>query len=37
MKPPDNESLERLCAALTGFEEALVLPVSEGANLDGTI
>ena len=37
MKPPEQETLERLNRALARFSEALALPVSEGANLDGTI
>jgi nucleotidyltransferase substrate binding protein (TIGR01987 family) len=37
MKRPEEETLERLSAALARFEEALALPASEGANLDGTI
>jgi nucleotidyltransferase substrate binding protein (TIGR01987 family) len=37
MRPPEEETLERLNRALARFKEALALPVSEGVNLDGTI
>jgi nucleotidyltransferase substrate binding protein (TIGR01987 family) len=37
MKVEGQETLERFRKALTRFEEALRLPVGEGANLDGTI
>jgi nucleotidyltransferase substrate binding protein (TIGR01987 family) len=37
MRPPEEETLERLNRALGRFKEALALPVSEGVNLDGTI
>jgi nucleotidyltransferase substrate binding protein (TIGR01987 family) len=37
MNPPEQETLERLLKAITRFEEALALPMSEGVNLDGSI
>jgi nucleotidyltransferase substrate binding protein (TIGR01987 family) len=37
MNQSEHETLERLIKAITRFEEALALPMSEGVNLDGTI
>ncbi len=37
MNQPEHETLQRLTKALARFEEALALPASQGANLDGTI
>jgi nucleotidyltransferase substrate binding protein (TIGR01987 family) len=37
MKPHEEESLERLRAALARFDEALALPKTIGVNLDGSI